>query len=167
MTVNRLRAQGTITGASVASVFIERDIQGSAAEFLEDLLSCIHNQLPSAGAESDKDFAQYERACRYGESISKRTTLLRVAIRSRLDKRQHTFLVLDGYDRVGDDLQILLDRELADLRAHRLRVMLTRRVRAFELPMERSCDCCLAYDLRLYWVSLIVGVRRIFQSISD
>ncbi|KAH3909996.1 hypothetical protein HBI56_128850 [Parastagonospora nodorum] len=148
ITVNRLRAHGT---SSVVSVFIGKDTKVSAADLLEDLLVCIHNQLRSIDPETDNHFAQYETACRYGESVSRRTTLLRVAITSLLDKHQHTFLVIDGYDRVGHDLQILLDRELADLRAHRLRVMLTRRVPAFEPPRVKICDGCQAYNLKLYW----------------
>ena len=150
--VDRLRARGT---NSVVSVFIEKDLNVGAANFLEDILVFIYNQLRSTGAEIDEHFVRYEEACRCGKSISKRTVLLRVAIRSLLDKHQHTFLVMDSYDRVGDDLQILLDRELADLRAYRLRVMLTRRVPAFKLPRVKNCDGdgCQAYNMKLYWVS--------------
>jgi hypothetical protein len=133
-------------------------VSQDAAAFLEDFLCCIHQQIPSAGFESDRHFDQYEEACQCGESILKRVGLLRIALYSRLDDNDYTFLVFDGYDRLSEGLQLLLDRELVDLQDHRLRVLQTRRVPAFELPIEMNCDGirdgdqCENYDLKLYWV---------------
>jgi hypothetical protein len=153
--VKRLRARDLTTVAPVVSIFVDKDIGASAAVFLEDLLCCIHSQLPHEGPESNNHFEEYEAACRYGESIAKRTRLLRIAVASQLDTNHHTYLVLDGYDRVSEGLQVLLDRELSDLRAHRLHVLLTRRVPAFELPRGKNCDGtdCDEEDLQVYWVS--------------
>jgi hypothetical protein len=134
-------------------VFIEQDVTANAAEFLEDFLCCTYHQLPSAGPESERHFVKYKAASRNGESISKRKALLRAAIKSRLNAQHHVFLVLDGYDRVGQDAQMLLDLEFAEFQAHRLRVMLTRRVPTFKVPMQRDCDFCDARGLELYWVS--------------
>jgi hypothetical protein len=147
------------TVAPVVSIFVDKDISASAAVFLEDLLCCIHNQLPHGSPESSNHFKEYETACRYGESIAKRSRLLRTAVASRLETNHHTFLVLDGYDRVSEGLQVLLDRELSDLRAHRLHVLLTRRVPAFELPRDKNCDVadCDEKDLKIYWVSTLFG----------
>lgn len=51
---------------------------------------------------------------------------------------------------------MLLDRELADLQNHRLRVLLTQRVPAFELPIIKTCDFsddCYAFRMIIFWVS--------------
>jgi hypothetical protein len=162
MTVERLRARDiSASAAPVASIFIEKDISTSTAEFLEDFLSCVLHQLPNTSKDFHGHFKLYESACRDGESISKRTKLLRIALASQLDNHDHTFLIMDGYDRLDGGLQVLLDRELEDLRSHRLRVLLTRRVPAFELPKEKNCDGldgdgeeCEEYDLQIYWVRL-------------
>jgi len=160
MTVKRLRARDSSPSATpVASIYIEKDISGSTAVFLEDFLSVVFNQLPNVGKDSNKHMKLYTAACRNGESISKRTKLLRMALAFQLSNYGHTFLVIDGYDRVDEGVQVLLDRELEDLRAHRLRVLLTRRVPVFELPREKNCDGldrdgeeCEEYNLQIYWV---------------
>lgn len=169
MTVKRLRSGNeAIPKAPVASVFIEKDVSASPAVFLEDLLSCILHQLPGGGSvDADGHLGLYHAACRNGESISKRTKLLRVALAAQLGKHDHTYLVLDGYDRVEEGLQVLLDRESEDLRAHGLRVMLTRRVPAFEPPRVKNCDGidsdgeeCYNEDLLIYWVSSSAFLSR-------
>lgn len=136
--------------------------------FLEDFLYCIHHQLPSAGTESDDRFELYETACQNGESISKRVALLRTSLYSRLDDHDYTFLVFDGYDRISEGLQVLLDREFADLRVHRLRVLQTRRVPAHELPLWMGCDGpdCEEYRLKLYWVRVTAGTNQVIAQLT-
>ncbi|KAF2831215.1 hypothetical protein CC86DRAFT_390868 [Ophiobolus disseminans] len=158
--VQRLREMTSASkNVPVVSIFIEEDISTSAGVFLEDFLYCVHQQLlPSAGSETDSHFRRYETASRSGESISKRTRILRTALYSQLDAKQHTLLVLDGYDRLGESLQILLDRELEDLQKHRLRILLTTRVPTFELPLDTNCDGgpdCHAWDLKLFWACTV------------
>jgi hypothetical protein len=139
--------------APVASVFIEKDVSMSAGFFLEDVLLCIHDQLPRHGSEIDHHLKQYEKAYRKGESVSKRVALLRTALYSRLDEFEYTFLLLDGYDRVSEGLQVLLDREFSDMKAYRVRVLQTRRVPVFVRPLRTSCDGdCDQKGLRAYWV---------------
>lgn len=115
---------------------------------------CIHEQLSSVGRESDQYFEQYEQACLKGESVSERINLLRTALYSRLDGQHNTFLVLDGYDRICEGLQVLLDREFADLQVHHLRLLQTRRVPKFKLPLNMKCNgiACGKTRLKLYWV---------------
>jgi len=122
--------------------------------FVEDLLDCIYHQLPNSGLGSDHHYERYEMAWQGGESSSKRVALLRKALSSRLEASHHTFLILDGYDRVSEGLQALLDHEFASLQAHRLRIMITRRVPAFEVPLWMGCDGhdCEESRLKLYWV---------------
>ena len=143
-----------IKSAPIASIFIERDIPTSSVVFVEDLLDCIYHQLPDSGFDSDYHYKQYEVACQGGESTSKRITLLRKALHSRLKPSNYTLLVVDGYDRMSEGMQVLFDREFADLQAHRLRVMLTRRVPAFEVPVWVRCDGheCEENRLKLYWM---------------
>ena len=65
---------------------------------------------------------------------------------------RYALLILDGYDRLSEGLQVLLDRELVDLQVHRLRVMLTRRTPVFKVPTLIFCDRCQKTDLKFYWV---------------
>jgi hypothetical protein len=153
--VQRLQQKAQeIKSAPIASIFIERDIPTSSVVFVEDLLDCIYHQLPDHGFISDHHYEQYEVECQGGESTSKHITLLRKALHSRLNPSNYTLLVIDGYDRISEGLQVLLDREFADLQAHRLRVMLTRRVPAFEVPVWVQCDGheCEQNRLKLYWM---------------
>jgi hypothetical protein len=141
----------------ITSVFIKRDVTISSLAFIEDFLSCIHRQLIGPAPGSDEQFEQYEEACQNGEAMSRRLTLLRSAICSRLDGYDHTFLVFDGYDRLNEELQVLLDGELLSLQEHCLRVLQTRRVPEYKLPLSMMCDgvdCEDGARLNLYWVCI-------------
>jgi hypothetical protein len=138
----------------VASIFVDQDVSTSSIAFVEDFLSCIYVQLSSRQSPPDHHFEQYEQACQDGESNSKRLKLLRSALYARLESNDHTFLVFDGYDRISEGLQVLLDGELSQLQSHRLRVLQTRRVPAYEIPLNMWCDGidCEEGCVKLYWV---------------
>jgi hypothetical protein len=141
----------------IASVFIRRDVTTSSLAFIEDFLSCIYHQLINPALGFDEQFEQYEEACQKGEAIYRRLRLLRDAIFSRLDGYDHTFLVLDGYDRLNEELQFLLDGELLGLQDHCLRVLQTRRVPVYKIPQGMACDGIDCEDggrLNLYWVCI-------------
>ena len=123
--------------------------------FIEDLLWSIHHQLAIYAVgidhESVKCYSKYEKACHDGERSTTRINLLRRALCLRLAASDFSFFVLDGYDRLDEGLQWLVDRELADLQSQGLRVMTTRRVPVFEDPVDVKCDHCLKPYLELYW----------------
>jgi hypothetical protein len=138
----------------LASIFVDQDVATSSIGFLEDFLSCIYFQLRKYPSASDRHFEQYEQACQDGEAVTKRVKLLRTALVARLKGNDHTFLVFDGYDRISEGLQVILDTELSQLQVHRLRVLQTRRVPVFEIPLSMLCDGidCEEGYVKLYWV---------------
>jgi hypothetical protein len=139
------------------SVFIERDVSSSSVPFLEDFLHSIYLQLEHSSLETHSHYEQYQRACQNGESILKRLKLLRISLGSRLDGYDHSFLILDGYDRLGEELQVLIDSELSQLQSSRLCVLQTRRVPVYEIPLDMACDgldCENFQRLNLFWVCL-------------
>ena len=101
--------------------------------------------------KSVKCYNKYEQACHDGKCSTIRINLLQRALCSRLAACDFSFLVLDGYDRLDEGLQWLVDRELADLQSQKLRVMTTRRVPVFEDSVDVNCDHCPAAYLTLYW----------------
>jgi hypothetical protein len=133
-------------------VFIEQEVLTTDVVFVEDLLECIYHQLPYADADAESGlYPQYEQARYSGEPTSRRMTLLRKALHCRIQSSRYTLLILDGYDRLSEGLQTLLDRELADFQVDRLRVMLTRRIPAFKMSASILCDGCQKSDVKLYW----------------
>jgi hypothetical protein len=125
--------------------------------FLEDFLHSIYLQLENYSLESHYHYEQYERACQWGESILKRLKLLRISLFTRLDEFDHSFLIFDGYDRLGEELQVLIDSELSQLQSYRLRILQTRRVPVYEIPLDMACDgldCENFQRLNLFWVCL-------------
>lgn len=141
----------------IASVFIDQDISTDGVTFLEDFLACIDRQFRDHRSKLDDPAKEYESACLNGESTSKRLGLIRAALHSRLIDYSHTFLVFDGYDRLGRELQFLLDHELSSLQDHRLRVLQTRRVPVYQIPLDMWCDgvdCEEFRRLNLYWVRM-------------
>jgi hypothetical protein len=107
------------------SIFIEQNVSSSSATFVEDFLHSIYLQLGNTSLETQNHYEHYERACQNGESISKRLKLLRISLYSHLDGQDHSFLVFDGYDRLGEELQALIDVEISQLQSHRLRALQT------------------------------------------
>lgn len=139
------------------SIFIERDLPSSNVTFVEDFLHSIYLQLGSTSLKTQNHYEHYERACQNGESMTKRLKLLRLSLYSQLDGHNHSFLVLDGYDRLGEELQALIDGELSRLQSHRLRVLQTRRVPIYDIPLYMGCDgldCENPHRLNLFWVFL-------------
>lgn len=118
---------------------------------VEDLLGCVYHQLPYADSESDL-YEQYVIARYGGEPKYRRMTLLHRALRCRIQSSRYMLLILDGYDRLSEGLQVLLDRELIDLQVHRLLVMLTRRTPVFKIHTSIICDGWQRTDLKFYWV---------------
>ncbi|KAH7408227.1 heterokaryon incompatibility protein-domain-containing protein [Phaeosphaeria sp. MPI-PUGE-AT-0046c] len=121
---------------------------------LEDILACIDRQFRGSSSEYGDPAEEYGKACLNGESTAKRLALVRAALHSRLDSYDHTFLVFDGYDRLSQELQRLLDYELSGLQDHRLRVLQTRRVPVYDIPLDMWCDgndCEDVRRLNLYW----------------
>lgn len=137
---------------------MDQDISTGGVTFLEDFLACIDRQFQESSSDHDDDPSEeYNRACFNGESALKRLSLIRAALHSRLDNYDHTFLVFDGYDRLSQEIQCLLDHELSGLQDHRLRVLQTRRVPVYDVPLDMWCDGddCEAYRrLNLYWVRM-------------
>jgi hypothetical protein len=138
-----------------ASVFIDRDVSTGGLTFLEDFLACINRQFRKPGSESHDAAEEYNEACLNGESTSKRLELIRAALHSQLESYDHTFLVFDGYDRLAQEVQLLLDHELSSLQDHRLRILQTRRIPVYNIPLDMRCngeDCEEFWSLNLYWV---------------
>jgi hypothetical protein len=139
------------------SIFIEQNVSSSSATFVEDFLHSIYLQLGNTSLETQNHYEHYERACQNGESISKRLKLLRISLYSHLDGQDHSFLVFDGYDRLGEELQALIDVEISQLQSHRLRALQTRRVPVYEIPLYMGCDdldCENPHRVNLFWVFL-------------
>lgn len=136
-------------------MFVDQDVSTGGVAFLEDFLACINRQFRKPGSGSHDAAEEYKKACLNGKSTSKRLDLIRAALHSQLETYDHTFLVLDGYDRVSQEVQCLLDHELSSLQDHRLRILQTRRVPIYDIPLDMSCDgedCEEFWGLNLYWV---------------
>jgi Heterokaryon incompatibility protein (HET) len=155
LAVRRLQNAFQSTAVRVASIFIQEDVSTNRGAFIEDLLCSIHRQLAIYAVDVDHEsvncYSKYEKACHDGKRSAIRINLLQRALCSRPAASDFSFLVLDGYDRLDEELQWLVDRELADLQSQGLRVMTTRRVPVFEDFVDADCDHCPATYLEFYW----------------
>ncbi|KAF2799805.1 HET-domain-containing protein [Melanomma pulvis-pyrius CBS 109.77] len=154
---DRLRRQYKGAAVPVTSIFIREDVPNDHASIIEDILASLYYQLCKNADTIDERAAQlasgYEKACQNGEASAERKKLLRKALHSQLSTQDHSFLILDGYDRLGAALRMLLDFELQDSHQLRLSVLITRRTPVYQRPTEDGfgCDSCRREGLKLYY----------------
>ncbi|KAF2122943.1 heterokaryon incompatibility protein-domain-containing protein [Lophiotrema nucula] len=157
----RLRKSLQETAVPVASIFIDKEVSSKEAIFVEDLLASIHSQLAVYIANTNHEVVahskRYDEACKQGRSTAVRIRLVRKALIARLSLTDHALLILDGYDRLSEGLQLLFDREMEELfdremgkLRSNLRVLLTRRVPPFQRAPAMACDNC-EREVKLYW----------------
>ncbi len=80
------------------------------------------------------------------ERIHKLSTALSTASHGR-----NSYLILDGYDRINEALQTVVDFQLSFLQASGIKIMTTRRVPVFSTPLNAMCDECEVDNLDLWW----------------
>jgi hypothetical protein len=145
------------TAVPVTSIFIGEDVPNDHTSLIEDILASTYYQLrshaPNLDGQSSQLASAYETACQIGEASSRRLKLLRQALQAQLAANEHSFLIFDGYDRLGTALRSLLDHELQDSHRHRLSVLLTRRTPVYQPPTGDGfgCDGCFTEGLKLYF----------------
>jgi hypothetical protein len=145
------------TAVPVTSIFIQNDVPNDHTSLIEDIVASIYYQLrnraPNLDGKSSQLAFAYETACQIGEASSRRLNLLRQALQAQLATNDHSFLILDGYDRLGTALRTLLDYELQDSHRHRLSVLITRRTPVYQPPIVDGfgCDGCFTEGLKLYF----------------
>ena len=145
------------TVVPVTSIFIGEDVPNDHTSLIEDILASTYYQLrrhaPILDGQSSQLASAYETACQIGEASLRRLNLLRQALQAQLAANEHSFLIFDGYDRLGTALRSLLDYELQDSHRHRLSVLLTRRTPVYQPPTGNGfgCDGCFTEGLKLYF----------------
>jgi len=132
----------------VATLFISADVQHNDAAFVEEFLVVTCRQLNSTGEDDDLD-AAIERG--HGQRATVRINLIREVLYKRLSSHRRAFLVLDGVDRCGEALEMLLDAELASLQQRGVSVLVTSRLPVYEKPEEVTCDVHASERLTLFW----------------
>ncbi|KAF2801732.1 uncharacterized protein BDZ99DRAFT_455882 [Mytilinidion resinicola] len=141
LVVQHLHARSENT--AVVSVFVKADVLSNEIVFLEDFLATVYHQIHAFGRvdyPSLELFEVYEDACQAGKRLAVRIELLRKALHARLSQAAPYFLILDGIDRCSAALRLLIERELQDLQLLGVRIMVSARLRAFEKPLEATCD---------------------------
>ncbi|ORY06405.1 hypothetical protein BCR34DRAFT_519017, partial [Clohesyomyces aquaticus] len=116
---------------------------------MEDFFSVIDSQIPARKEPHRQSCETSNRP------VTTKVNLLRKRVRSKFGISKHSFLILDGYDRLHKTQQTLLDHELVGLKPHNVSVLITRRVPTCYKPAiveffcDRPCQCPNA--LRLYF----------------
>ncbi|KAI4909280.1 hypothetical protein J4E90_007977 [Alternaria incomplexa] len=116
----------------------------------EDLFQLIYSEF---AAEPNAEYEAYQRACRCGDPGTERIEKLIGACKS-FAPGSCKFLILDGYDRINDALQSIVDTHLSALEPSGFKVMITRRVPAFSMSINTYCDECEREYLELWWKCL-------------
>ena len=146
LTAQRLRNR--FTDVPVASVFICTDVRYNETAFVEDFLASICRQLEPSDEDAQLD-GYIERG--HGKRVAIRIDLIREVLHERISSRKRTFLVLDGVDRCGSVLELLLGAELANLQQRGLSVLVTSRLPVYEKPEIVTCDVHPSERLTLFW----------------
>lgn len=138
------------------SIFLRSAVTHDHAALLEDFLACIYIQICHY-EDQEVAFAEqlpyeYEEKRLNGHGYLDRIRTLRSALHDRLKTNEHNFLILDGFDTLDIAAQLILDRELEDLRLRNMSILITRRLASYR-PEEMSniCDNCDREELDLYW----------------
>lgn len=119
----------------------------TSLHFVEDLLYCIYD---SFGKESNAEFREYEDACQKGKPVVERIQKLSISLINAMPGACK-FLILDGYDRINEALQFVVDTHLSLFQSNGIRIMTTRRVPIHETPHNEGCDECDEERLTLWW----------------
>jgi hypothetical protein len=131
---------------TVASLSITQHVWSTSLDFVEDLFQLIHQ---SFGDESNKDYEAYQLACHDGKPVIERIQKL-IAALSKACPKACKFIILDGYDRINEALQSVIDAHFCDLQPSGLKVMTTLRVPVFSTPLNAICDECEQEYLELW-----------------
>ena len=115
--------------------------------FIEDLFQLIYSEL---GTEHNVEYAAYQLACYSGTPGTERIQKLIEAL-SSFAPSACKFLILDGYDRINEALQSIVDTHLSALKLSGFKVMITRRVPVFSISRNKDCDECKQNYLELWW----------------
>ncbi|KAI4643078.1 hypothetical protein J4E93_007147 [Alternaria ventricosa] len=135
------------TKTAVASVSITQHVWSTSLAFIEDLFQFIYSEF---GNEPNAKYGAYQRACRFGDPVTERIGKLIGALKS-FASGACKFLILDGYDRINEALQSIVDTHLSALEPSGFKVMITRRVPAFSMSINPYCDECKQDYLELWW----------------
>jgi len=122
-------------------------VWSTSLAFIEDLFQFIYSEF---GNEPNAEYGAYQRACRSGDPGTKRIKKLIGALKS-FASGACKFLILDGYDRMNEALQSIVDTHLSALEPSGFKVMITRRVPAFSMSNCPYCDECKEDYLELWW----------------
>ncbi|KAI4607033.1 hypothetical protein J4E83_009788 [Alternaria metachromatica] len=144
---NRLPSGINGTKTAVASVSITQYVWSTSLAFIEDLFQFIYSEF---GNEPNAEYGAYQRACRSGDPVTERIGKLVGALKS-FASGACKFLILDGYDRINEALQSIVDTHLSALEPSGFKVMITRRVPAFSMSINTYCDECEQEYLELWW----------------
>ena len=148
LVAERLRKKYSQDREAVAAIFIQYDIVSNEVSFIEDFLVCLLCQLSAKHTCSDancalyKDVFQYARACRVGQRTVNRIRLVRQALATCIASLDRSFLVLDGFDRCGPAVELVLEDEFPRLRAQGLKIMTTSRIPCLREPLKESYYDC-------------------------
>jgi hypothetical protein len=132
------------------------DVTSDDVALIEDLLIRMYTQLSHAEADTGDEaatlFAQYLKAYEKGQAISYRLLLLQNCVISRLSSMKCAFLILDGYDRLSQAIQILIHQTF-NLFTSQLRILMTRRAPQILRSLAVDCDICPEPKkyLNLHW----------------
>ena len=119
----------------------------TSLRFIEDLFQLIYFEF---GVESNAEYEAYELACYSGSSGTERIQKLIGALKN-FASSACKFLILDGYDRINEALQSIVDTHLSALELSGFKVMITRRVPVFSISRNKDCDGCKQDYLELWW----------------
>lgn len=136
-------------GCPIITLHISEDLLDHRTNILEDFLVAVFqgletSQIFRAKKALDKYheyFEELESTQTEGCSRKKRLSLIRKAVHLALAGAEglRAYLLLDGIDRCGATLRLVLDSELAELQRLGMSILLTSRLAVFENE-EATCE---------------------------
>ena len=150
-----LRDYFTAEGYPVITLHVNEDVLDHQTDILEDFLVSIYQALEVFQTfRAGKALDVYNKYCEElnpfeteGCSRRKRLRLIRKAVHLVLatPKDPRVYLLLDGVDRCGATILLLLDSELSELQRLGMSIMLTSRLAVFENE-EATCQYSSLYE---------------------
>jgi hypothetical protein len=122
-------------------------VWSTSLDFVEDLFQLIYSEF---GAEPNAEYEAYQLACCSGSPGTERIQKLIGAL-SSFASNACKFIILDGYDRINEALQSVVDIHLTALELSNFKVMITRRVPVFSIFLNKTCDRCEQGYMELWW----------------
>ena len=136
-------------GYPIITLQIHEEVLDHETDIIEDLLEAVYKGLVASRTIQTGNALQLYTEYRRGRDFKepegcrrmRRLDCLRRAVHTMLRDTEslRAYLILDGIDRCGSTLRLMLETELYELQNHGMSILLTSRLAVFEND-EATCD---------------------------